>query len=173
MKDTDLRMAPLAPHESDGAGDAFVSAGATERARAKRRQLLQNLAPLLAKVPRWSRPQRIGQRGIPVRLGAIAWSSITPELCGQVRDQVVHSTPTLKRGGELLWALRGTLKLALQHEPARLFLCLQALRVEGVSAERAESMFWYDYPDDDAEVESHAADCDDTLNTSCATSVSA
>jgi hypothetical protein len=58
--------------------------------------------------------------------------------------------PTLKAATDLLGALRGVLKLALRDQPGQLLLCLQELRVDGVSQERAASTFWWEHEPEDA-----------------------
>jgi hypothetical protein len=150
VADIDPRMMPLAPDQGDDAADRYLASLRSDRSRVQQRRQLQRLASMLCRLPVFMRPKRIGQRGIPVRLGAVPWSRVTPEQCAHVRDRVLERVPTLKAATDLVGALRGVLRIALRDQPGRLFLCLESLRVEGVNAERVEHTFWHEYESDDA-----------------------
>lgn len=146
----DLRLPVLAPSQADDSADCWLSSLRSDRTREHQQRQLRRLAPMVCRMPVLARSaRRIGQRALSLRLAAVPWKSLQPAHAALARETALASCPTLRAATGLLVPLRGVLRVALAADPARLFLCLESLRVEGVSAELREATFWYEYEPDD------------------------
>jgi hypothetical protein len=145
----DLRLAPLPPEREDRSADTYLASLGSHHSRNIHRRRLNKLAPMLCRVPSFK--HRPFKRALPIRLGAIAWGAVTPELALQVRDRVLGGAPTLRAASASLQPLRGVLRLAIgPTDPGRLWGVLEALRVDGVSHERSGAGGdWFDYERDE------------------------
>lgn len=147
----DQRLPVLPPDRVDDSAERYLTSLRSANTRDRHQRQLRRLASIVCRMPVLVRPKRVGQPALPLRLGAVPWRSLQPQHAALARDAALASCPTLRAASALLQPLRGLLRIALADDPGRLFLCLETLRVEGVSAELREQTFWFEHEPDETD----------------------